>query len=47
MSANLSLNKIFAPYLGAILAAFLFLWQKTLMIKTELNYSKDVIRGSI
>ena len=44
---RLNLNKCITPFLGGILAAILFLWQKTMMVNKELNYSKDALRGSI
>jgi phosphate/sulfate permease len=43
----LNINKILSPLVGGLLAALLFLWQKTMMVDKEVNYSKDALRGSI
>ena len=44
---QLNVNKILSPFAGGVLAALLFLWQKTMMVDKAVNYSKDALRGSI
>jgi len=40
-------NKALSPFVGALIAALVFLGQKSIIDSRYINYSKDFVRGSI
>ena len=42
-----NVNKTLSPFVGALIAAFIFFFQKKAMETHGVNYSKDFVRGSV